>query len=379
MGVTQHKLLVVDGQAVIRRALSDRLGTIPEITVVGTAPTGTVALRKLEQNNATAIIVGSEMEDMSPAELVARFRKLSVEMPLIVLLPEDGPAGASSDARRAGATNVFRRPASLSSDDTWLEAIRRGLELKSGDARRPVLSKPDVEPSPEEGNASTLRAVSPPPRRKRRRTGSVLNGRSPAILAIGSSTGGPRALSQVIPRLPADFGVPVVIVQHMPPMFTKRLADQLDEESALHVVEAQDRMDIVAGSVYIAPGGYHMELRRAGLQLKVHLHQGPAVNSCRPAVDVLFDSVAQLFGGTTVAAILTGMGADGLSGCQMISEAGGYIVTQDQATSVVWGMPGYVTRAGLADETLPIDEIANSLIRACSGAPSRARATKEAG
>jgi two-component system chemotaxis response regulator CheB len=183
------------------------------------------------------------------------------------------------------------------------------------------------------------------------------------IIAIGVSTGGPNALAEVVPKLPANLPVPVVIVQHMPPLFTKMLAERLDSQTALSVVEGVNDQVVEAGKIYIAPGNYHMVLRRDGACMRLSLNQEPPENSCRPAVDPLFRSVVQNYGGHVLGVILTGMGQDGLRGCEHIREQGGQVITQDESSSVVWGMPGYVTQAGLSDAVLPLPQIAGEIAR----------------
>jgi two-component system chemotaxis response regulator CheB len=183
------------------------------------------------------------------------------------------------------------------------------------------------------------------------------------IIAMGVSTGGPNALQNILPLLPANLPVPIVIVQHMPPMFTKHLADRLNGLSQLQVVEASEGQLVQPGGVWIAPGDYHMTLRREGTAVKVALNQGTPENSCRPAVDVLFRSVASLYGANVLSVVLTGMGQDGARGCDVIRDAGGRTLIQDEASSIVWGMPGAVYRAGLADKVLPLAKIADEIIR----------------
>jgi two-component system chemotaxis response regulator CheB len=192
------------------------------------------------------------------------------------------------------------------------------------------------------------------------------------ILAIGCSTGGPEALTRVLTALPVDLPVPVVVVQHMPPLFTKLFADRLDRSIAVHVVEAADGEELRPGTVYIAPGDYHLEIVRDGDKGRTRLQQGPPENFCRPAVDVLFRSVASAYGAHVAAAVLTGMGTDGRRGCESLLEAGAGIIAQDEATSVVWGMPGAVAQAGLADAVLPIDDIADALLAHIARRPALA-------
>jgi two-component system chemotaxis response regulator CheB len=186
-------------------------------------------------------------------------------------------------------------------------------------------------------------------------------------IAVGCSTGGPDALSKVLRALPAGFPVPVVVVQHMPPVFTKMFAERLDRTCGMAVVEATDNMVICPGSVYIAPGDVHLEVARRGQEVVTKLQSGPPENFCRPAVDVLFRTVAGVYGKATIAVVLTGMGQDGRRGCEVLRDTGAEILAQDEATSVVWGMPGAVTNAGLADSVLPLDNVANHLISRVTG------------
>jgi two-component system chemotaxis response regulator CheB len=183
------------------------------------------------------------------------------------------------------------------------------------------------------------------------------------VVAIGTSTGGPNALADVFAGLPADFPVPVVIVQHMPPMFTRLLAERLSVQSGLVVEEGRAGGVLRPGHVWLAPGDFHMAVARDGAQVRVRVDQGPPENSCRPAADVLFRSVAQVYGSAALAVVLTGMGQDGLRGCEAVRATGGQVIAQDEPTSVVWGMPGFVARAGLADRVLPLGLVAPEIVR----------------
>jgi two-component system chemotaxis response regulator CheB len=182
------------------------------------------------------------------------------------------------------------------------------------------------------------------------------------VLAIGSSTGGPDALTRLFLALPTDLAVPVVVTQHMPPVFTKMFADRLNRSTALTVVEAAEGMTLEAGTVYIAPGDRHLVVDRRGPAAVTQLSEAPPENSCRPAVDVMFRSVAERYGPAAHAVVLTGMGHDGRDGARALRAVGAEVVAQDEATSVVWGMPGAVVGAGLADAVLPIDRIAPAVI-----------------
>jgi two-component system chemotaxis response regulator CheB len=181
-------------------------------------------------------------------------------------------------------------------------------------------------------------------------------------VAVGVSTGGPNALHALVPHLPANFPVPIVCVQHMPPLFTASLAERLDRESPLKVVEAVDGSFLEAGTFYIAPGGFHMvTLRAADGRLRLSMRLDPPVHSCRPSVDVLFHSVAEICPGSVISVVLTGMGSDGAAGVGELRAKGAWSIVQDEATSVVWGMPGAVHAAGDADEVLPLEAIAGRL------------------
>jgi two-component system chemotaxis response regulator CheB len=187
--------------------------------------------------------------------------------------------------------------------------------------------------------------------------------RAPDVVAIGTSTGGPNALEQVFRSL-GDLAVPVVVVQHMPPVFTKILAERLDSKSAMHVCEARAGMPVEPGCAYVAPGDHHLVVTRTPVgNVRIELDRGPAENSCRPAVDVLFRSVAATFGAAALGVVMTGMGQDGLRGSQDLVDAGAEVIAQDEATSVVWGMPGFVVRGGLASEVVPLDQIAAAIDR----------------
>ncbi len=189
----------------------------------------------------------------------------------------------------------------------------------------------------------------------------------PDLIVIGVSTGGPNALADLLPSLPRDLPVPVLIVQHMPPLFTKALADRLNSKCALTVDEARDGVTVAPGEVWIAPGDFHMVVEGKPGRFTLKLNQQPQENGCRPAVDVLFRSALTAVGGRALAVILTGMGQDGLKGADALTNAGAQLIAQDEASSVVWGMPGAVARAGLAHQVLPLSQIAAAIVRAVRG------------
>ena len=194
------------------------------------------------------------------------------------------------------------------------------------------------------------------------------------LVVIGVSTGGPSALETMLPALPPDFPAPILIVQHMPPIFTIALAERLNRLCRMPVQQAREGDVVRPGAVWLAPGDSHMEIVSARGRHAVKLHQGPLLNSCKPSVDYLFRSAAQSFGASTLALIMTGMGADGFDGAQAVRDAGGTVIAQDQASSAVWGMPGRVARAGLADAIVPLGALAHELVkRVRSGREPRRR------
>jgi two-component system chemotaxis response regulator CheB len=198
----------------------------------------------------------------------------------------------------------------------------------------------------------------------------------PVVVVIGVSTGGPAALDILLPALPGSFPLPVLIVQHMPEVFTRLFAERLNGRCHLRVREASEGDQVRAGTISIARGNWHMEVR-AGSPPALHLTQGPLENHCRPAVDVLFRSAAAAYGSGVLAVVLTGMGSDGMIGCRILRDHGGAVLAQDQATSTVWGMPGAVTNAGLANKVLPLQDIAPEILRIVGRTHYEATALRE--
>jgi two-component system chemotaxis response regulator CheB len=345
----RFRILVVDDSVVYRRLVSDELSRDPELEVAGTAANGRIALAKLGQLSPDLVILDVAMPEMDGLETLRELRKTYPRLPVIMFstLTERG-AEATLDALSLGATDYFTKPTDAGGMEGSLRVIREELipEIKA-------LCAPLGQKIAPAGVTGGLTAPKAPPTG----TGTV------RVLAIGASTGGPNALAEIFTRLPADFPVPILIVQHMPPMFTKLLADRLSAQSPIRVQEASSGCVLKPGEAWIAPGDYHMIVVRDGLQYRLLIHQDPPENSCRPAVDVLLRAVAQAFGPDSLTVILTGMGQDGLRGCEAVRAAGGQVVAQDEASSVVWGMPGYVAQAGLADRVLPLAMIAGEIVK----------------
>jgi two-component system chemotaxis response regulator CheB len=267
---------------------------------------------------------------------------------------------ATLDALSLGATDYLTKPESFGTRDEAVAAIKGELlpKLKVlGQPRRATRVSSTLTP------VTRLRGPAPRPAAPavRARAHTPPNARVDAI-AIAVSTGGPKALQEVIPRLPANLPVPVLMVQHMPPVFTGLLAERLDRESPLHVVEASDGLVVKPGTVYIAPGGKHMVVAKRQTDVVVRLNEDAPENSCRPAADPLFRSVASVYGAHALGVVLTGMGSDGCKGAQAFADAGAEVLAQDEATSVVWGMPGAVVRAGLAAAELPLPQVVDQIV-----------------
>jgi two-component system chemotaxis response regulator CheB len=349
--MSKIRVLVVDDAVVFRRLIAEELNKDPALDVVGTAANGRIALARMSQVNPEVVILDVEMPELDGLATLKEIRKSYPKLPVIMFsaLTERG-AEATLDALALGATDYFTKPTNTGALDTSLAVIRDQLipEIKALCGR--------VEPGAKAGSQQGL-SPRPPVSVSRPAPGPV------RVLAVGASTGGPNALAEIFRGLPADFPVPIVMVQHMPPMFTRLLAERLSAESRVRVQEGGPGGLLQPGHAWIAPGNYHMIVARDGRQVRTQVHQEPPENSCRPAVDVLFRSVARTFGAGTLAVVLTGMGQDGLCGCEAIREAGGQVLAQDEATSVVWGMPGNVARAGLADKVLPVSLIGAEILR----------------
>lgn len=360
------RVLVVDDSVVVRRLVSDALNADPELEVCGTAGNGRIALEQLAKSTPDAITLDVEMPELDGLSTLREIRKLHPRLPVVMLsaLTERG-ASVTLDCLAAGASGYVTKPTGSGNMEEAKERVRAELApmLKALCQRRQQAMK-QILPGAAAAPVASAAAAPPAPAPRRASIGS----RGADILAIGVSTGGPNALAEVVPLLPADLAVPVVVVQHMPPVFTRLLAERLAAKSKVKVTEAVDGEVLQPGHVYIAPGDFHMVLRRQGTEVRIALNQEAPENSCRPAVDPLFRSVATTYGASAVGVVLTGMGRDGLRGCEVLREAGAQILAQDEETSVVWGMPGFVARAGLADDVLPLQRITAEILRRL-GAP----------
>jgi two-component system chemotaxis response regulator CheB len=300
------RIFAVDDSIVVRKIVCDTLAEDPALAIVGSASDGRAALAKLPLVNPDLVTLDIEMPGMSGLETLVALRKAYPKLPVIMYstLTERG-ASATLEALCLGASDYATKPDNVTSPAEARENIRAELipKIKSlcraGGERR-----------------TTPRSNTP---------GKIVrpNRRRIEIVAIGTSTGGPNALAEVLPSIPSDFPVPIVIVQHMPPVFTRRLAERLASRSAIPISEASEAVALESGHAWIAPGNFRMTVERTENRNLLHLNQGPQENSCRPSVDVLFRSVAQVFGGGVLAVAMTGMGNDGARGAEQIRGAGG--------------------------------------------------------
>jgi two-component system chemotaxis response regulator CheB len=348
------RVLVVDDAVVVRKLLTTVIDDDPDLEVVGIAANGVIALSKIEQLKPDIVTLDVEMPEMDGIATLRAIRQKDRSLPVIMFstLTERG-ATATLEALALGASDYVTKPANVGSVTAAMDAVRMELIPKiKAFCRRNV-------PPP------------PPPPLAVKVTPAPATGRC-ELVAIGSSTGGPNALSTVLAQLPATFDKPIVIGQHMPAVFTRYLAQRLDSGSRIRVREAVQGDVLEPGLALVAPGDFHMTLRRTAGGVSVVLDQSPPVNFCRPAVDVLFKSAADVYGGDVLAVVLTGMGHDGRDGCAALKQRGATVIVQDQASSVVWGMPGAVHQSGLADATLPLDDVGTNIAqRAASSARIR--------
>ena len=341
------RVLIVDDSVVIRKLLSETLAEDRGLEVVGTASDGRLGLAKIAQLHPDLVTLDVEMPVMNGLEALAELRKLYPKLPVVMFstLTEHG-AAATLDALALGASDYATKPSnSIGGAELALEAIRAELipKIKALCGKR------------------VAKLTLPPPRPKvvvRRPLHRRIE-----IVTIGTSTGGPNALAEVLPRIPKEFPVPIVLVQHMPPIFTRLLADSLAAHCEIPVHEASAGVVLSPGHAWIAPGNFHLTLKRAAVGSRLELNQERPENSCRPSVDVLFRSVAEVYGAGTLAVVMTGMGSDGVLGAEFIRRRGGEVIVQDEASSVVWGMPGLVCSSGQADGIYPLSQLGQEIAR----------------
>jgi two-component system chemotaxis response regulator CheB len=336
----------------VRRLVANALNRDPALEVVGTAADGRIALDQLAKLQPDVILLDLEMPVMDGLQTLVALRKSHPRLPVIMFsrFTQRG-VEATVHALTLGADDYVPKPGD-------------GLDVASC-IEQLLIPKIKLLCHRESNSGERGRVGAP----SRDALGALTRPRSPEscrrieVVAIGASTGGPNALVELFRAFPADWATPILIVQHMPPQFTTRLAERLSEQSRVRVREAEAGQLVSASGAWVAPGDYHLLVCRDGASVRLTLNQEAPVNSCRPAVDVLFRSMAEVYGGGVLAVVLTGMGQDGLAGCEHVRAAGGQVFVQDQASSVVGSMPGAVAAAGLADQILPLDHLGHEIVR----------------
>jgi two-component system, chemotaxis family, protein-glutamate methylesterase/glutaminase len=376
-----YRILVAEDDEGFLDALEAVLTADGRFAVVGRARNGHEALELAARLRIDAVVMDIEMPELDGIGAVRALRAAGCTVPIIMFstLTEQG-AVATFDALAAGASDYVAKPANVGSVTQSLQKVRTDLiprikalvpeSLLSQASRLAHLGPAATRGlAPSAGHVATPVPAGPPVRaRTDPQTEPV------RLLTIGCSTGGPEALGRLLRHLPT-LPVPVAVVQHMPPVFTRQFAGRLDRQLPFDVVEAEHGTPMQPGTVYIAPGDHHLSVSRTGTRMLTVIDSRPPENSCRPAVDVLFRSAAQHTKAGTLAVVLTGMGADGCLGAADIVRAGGSVLIQDEASSVVWGMPGAVSRAGLAEESLSVEALASAIIRRTTPHEAHARRT----
>jgi two-component system chemotaxis response regulator CheB len=387
------RILIVDDSAVMRSLLRSVVSADAALEVAGTAADGASALSSIGVVRPDLILLDVEMPVMDGLITLRELRKRGHKMPVIMCssLTQRG-AKVTLEALACGASDYVAKPAGQANREAAIRALGQDLAPKihaltsqyqspfpppsQGQNQKPGTGLFQGQPQAIiPGSARTPMFL---PLAQPARAQAISS--NPTVLAVGVSTGGPAALDVLLPALPANFPLPVLIVQHMPELFTKLFAERLDGRCKLRVREAAEGDPVRAGTISIARGNWHMEVlasARSGLPPTLHLTQGTPENHCRPAVDVLFRSVAAVYGAGVLAVVLTGMGSDGMLGCRTIREQGGAVLAQDQASSTVWGMPGAVTNAGLAHRVLSLGDVVPEILRLAGRTHSEARELRE--
>ena len=351
MGKRKARILITDDMVTYRIIISSILRTFEDVEIVGTAKNGAEALKKIPECGPDIITLDVEMPVMDGLTALKKIKEAHPDVEVIMVSSASRKnADITVRALETGAFDFIVKPEAASAEEArreLAEALRKHITAIT-EGKRLSKAAPSVVTTRMKPKAAPPLAPARPPEKV-------------DLIAIGVSTGGPKALGTILPELSENLP-PILIVQHMPPLFTKSLADNLNKHSPLLVKEAEEGEPLRPGSAYIAPGGRHMILRKGGASFKIALSDAPPENSCRPSVDVLFRSIASQFPTERVLAlVLTGMGSDGFKGVQSLKRKGVYCIAQDEASCVVYGMPKFIVDHGLADEVLPLDAIARRI------------------
>lgn len=389
------RVLVVDDSAVIRGLISNWLKSDPQIEVIGSAADGQKAIIAAQKHKPDIVVLDIEMPNMDGLTALPELLAIRPQPKVIMASTlTRRNADISMRAMAAGASDYVPKPTATHEmtggsnfkSELLAKVKAIGLRQTGGEGRIKLhRAAPVARNFKAEARTSTTRpetarfraesklgqrpqtAATPVPA-ARPRAASAGAHRKPSAIVIGSSTGGPQALFKLFEALDGKFQVPIFVTQHMPATFTKILAEHIKRAANAECSEAQQGEVVKPGHIYVAPGDYHMVLSRKNGEVTVHLNQEPPVNFCRPSVDPMFDSAADVFGSGLLAVMLTGMGQDGLDGSKKLVSSGGRLIAQDEKSSVVWGMPGAVAQAGLCEEVKPLDEIGPKLVQLLAGA-----------
>jgi len=375
------RVLVADDSAVVRGLVARWIGEAG-FTLVGTASNGRIAIEMIAKHDPDVVLLDIEMPELDGTTALPRMLAMSPSVQVVMMSTlTTRNADISLKCLALGAVDYIAKPESsrgvTTSDVFRAELIERVRVFGAARARtrRPApapTAHPAASAAPVAAPAAHLAPAAPRPATPFTLRPKVRNRTAPRALLIGSSTGGPRAVGEMLEGIGAAAlrRLPVLIVQHMPPIFTAVFAEHLTTRTGIKAAEGKSDERIEPGRIYVAPGGRHMGLVAGANGPTIKLTDGPPVNFCRPAVDVLFKDAAVVFGAATATVILTGMGSDGTNGARALTEAGGPVLAQDEATSTVWGMPGSVARAGLAEAVLPLSELATALRAMITGQPA---------
>ncbi|WP_425614083.1 chemotaxis response regulator protein-glutamate methylesterase [Anatilimnocola sp. NA78] len=345
------RVLVVDDTAIYRKVVTEALREIDGVEVIGTAINGQLALEKIAELQPDLVTLDLEMPLLSGVDVLKQLRKIASPVGVLMLSAfTSAGAAATTEALRLGAFDFVLKPAT----DNFVESSSQ-LSKRLADRVAAFAQSRNL------GLTSIRTPVAEAPKSRASRIVASNLTDHPEVIVLGISTGGPEALNKVIPRLPADLSAPLFIVQHMPPLFTKSLADDLNTRSKLRVSEAIDGQLAQPGDCLVAPGGKQMKIERTEHGPLVHITDDPPENSCRPAVDYLFRSAAHHYGARVLAVIMTGMGSDGTLGCRLLKRHGAPVLAQDKESCVVFGMPSMVIAEGLADCIIPLEQMAGEI------------------
>lgn len=363
------RVLIADDSVLFRRVLTGVLTALPDVEVVGTAANGKIAIKKIHELKPDLLTLDMEMPELDGLGVLDELAEHPEKVAIIVVSALTTRGGKlTMQALGKGAFDFITKPDGVSAEQNR-EQIRQALapRVKALASRldiRNILQRQSQKPkTPASTVAAATATKSTPVNNISERMQRLSGNNKPEIVLIGVSTGGPAALGQLLPALPASLGVPVLVVQHMPAMFTRSLAESLDDRCALQIREAIDGETVLKNHVYIAPGGKQMKLvPGANSEKLIKITDDPPENNCKPAVDYLFRSVANTFSGQSMAVILTGMGSDGTKGLRMLKRHKCFTIAQDEESCVVYGMPKSAVEAGTTDIILPLEQIAGQIL-----------------